>query len=91
MLSLLRWMLPVGNFARLPAIDLVGLLPPGDWLHPDTPRVESWHYPKSFSWLGLVALHFVWALRFNKKESGDPQTRTWAMFSLFAIGPDCQY
>ena len=73
---------PGWDFARLPAIDLVGFLPPGDWLHPDT---REWNpgIIQNHSWLGLVVC--ILCGLYASTKSGDPQTRTWAMFSLLPL------
>ncbi len=77
---------PGWNFRRLPVVDLAGFVPPGDWVHPDTrewnPGIVQNH---SLGWGWLICILF--GLYTSVKKGWDSQLRTWAVFSLFAMGP----
>ena len=54
---------PGWNFQRLPAVDLAGFAPLGDWVHPDTRDLNPGIVPESFDWLGVVDLSNLWAVQ----------------------------
>ena len=77
---------PGWNFGRLPAVDLAGFIPPGDWLHPDTrewnPGIVQNH---SLGWGWTICILF--GLYTSTQKGWDSQTRPWIVFSIFAMGP----
>ena len=77
---------PGWNFRALPVVDLAGFVPPGNWVHPDTrewnPGIVQNH---SLGWGWLICILF--GLYTSTKKGWDSQTRTWTVFSIFAMGP----
>ena len=77
---------PGWRFQRLPAVDLAGFIPFGDWIHPDTrdlnPGIVQNH---SIGWGWLICILF--GLYKSCGKGADQQIRTWALFSIFAMGP----
>ena len=77
---------PGWNFGRLPAIDLAGFAPIGDWLHPDTRKLNPGIIQNhSLGWGWLICIFF--GLYTSKQKIWDPSMRPWAIFSILAIGP----
>ena len=80
---------PGWSYQSLPATDLLSWIRPGDWVHPDTPRMGNPGilHVSYLGWAALIAA--LWAyLR-------DPRLAAWRrpalFFGLFALGPSLSF
>ncbi len=76
---------PGWSYTTLPATDLLSWIRPGDWVHPDTPRMGNPGilHVNYLGWAALIAA--LWAY------VRDPRLASWRrpalFFGLFALGP----
>lgn len=77
---------PGWNFHHLPAVDLAGFVPFGDWVHPDTRHLNPGivqNHAIGWGWLTLVLIVAVKA--YKQLERTD--LKVLGTFLMFAIGP----
>ena len=77
---------PGWDFQYLPAVDLAGFAPFGDWIHPDTRHINPGivqNHAIGWGWLMLVVFGMVQAY----KQAERTDLKVLGSFSVFAIGP----
>lgn len=77
---------PGWNFRMLPTVDIVGFLPIGDWVHPDTRHVNPGivqNHSFGWGWMCLVIFGAVQSWRMKKLALHKP----FFGYALLALGP----